>query len=93
MKRVSIFFLFLLALTGWAVTPEEFEEHKKYAEEGNVAAQYNLGTIYAHGKGVPQDYVEAIKWYRKAAAQGNIESQKAKRHIVQPCPDKFLSNC
>ena len=27
------------------------------------------------GQGVPQDYAEAVKWYRKAAEQGNAEAQ------------------
>ena len=27
------------------------------------------------GHGVPQDYAEARKWYRLAAAQGNAEAQ------------------
>jgi hypothetical protein len=27
--------------------------------------------------GVPQNYQEAIRWYQKAAAQGDIESQKS----------------
>ena len=33
-------------------------------------AQYNLGIMYAKGQGVPQDYAEAVKWYRLAADQG-----------------------
>ena len=33
-------------------------------------AQTRLGSIYAQGKGVPQDYQEAAKWYRLAAVQG-----------------------
>jgi TPR repeat protein len=37
---------------------------------GNVPAQYSLGLAYEKGKGVPQDYQEAVKWYRIAAAQG-----------------------
>ena len=28
------------------------------------------------GKGVPQDDAEAVKWYRKAAVQGNTDAQK-----------------
>jgi hypothetical protein len=40
------------------------------AEQGDVTAQYNLGTMYYRGDGVPQDYKEAAKWYRKAAEQG-----------------------
>jgi len=38
-------------------------------------AQHNLGFMYDKGRGVPQDYTEAIKWYRKAAEQGYSSSQ------------------
>ena len=31
--------------------------------------------LYENGKGVPQDYAEALKWYHKAAEQGNAYSQ------------------
>lgn len=31
--------------------------------------------MYEHGRGVPQDYAEALKWYRKAADQGNADAQ------------------
>ena len=41
------------------------------AEKGLARAQSNLGDMYANGKGVTQDYVEAIRWYRKAAKQGD----------------------
>ena len=27
--------------------------------------------MYKEGRGVPQDYAEALKWYRKAAEQGD----------------------
>lgn len=45
------------------------------AEHGSDTAQYNLGTIYQKGQGVPQDYVEARKWFRLAADQGNANAQ------------------
>ncbi len=38
-------------------------------------AQYNRGTDYWYGRGVPQDYVEAANWYRKAAERGYAEAQ------------------
>ncbi|MDE2760536.1 MAG: tetratricopeptide repeat protein [Paracoccaceae bacterium] len=38
-------------------------------------AQYNLGWMYLYGEGVPQDYGEAVKWYRLAAEQGDDEAQ------------------
>ena len=45
------------------------------AEQGNAQAQYMLGELYAIGKGVPQDYVEAAKWFREAAEQGFLDAQ------------------
>jgi uncharacterized protein len=30
---------------------------------------------YAFGYGVPQNYAEAVKWYRKAAEQSDAEAQ------------------
>ena len=38
-------------------------------------AQYNLGIMYYNGQGVPQDYAEAVKWYRLAADQGDAYAQ------------------
>mgnify|MGYP006343379143 CR=1 FL=1 len=49
--------------------------YRKAAEQGNVAAQYNLGVCYKIGLGVQQDYAEAVKWYRKAAEQGLADAQ------------------
>ena len=31
--------------------------------------------MYRDGKGVSQDYSEAVKWYRKSAEQGNAYAQ------------------
>jgi uncharacterized protein len=45
------------------------------AEEGNVAAQFNLGVMYQLSNGVPQDNEVAVSWYRNAAEQGLAEAQ------------------
>lgn len=34
--------------------------------EPNKAAQYNLGSLYAQGKGVEQDFMEGAYWFRQA---------------------------
>ena len=34
-----------------------------------------LGRLYANGEGVPKDYAEAVKWYRKSAEQNNPSAQ------------------
>ena len=45
------------------------------AEQGNAAAQFNLGVMYNDGRGVPQNDAEAVKWFRKAADQGAAPAQ------------------
>ena len=50
-------------------------EWRPYAEQGDAAAQYNLGVLYDQGQGVPQDYGQAVKWYRLAAEQGDADAQ------------------
>jgi TPR repeat protein len=32
--------------------------------------------MYTHGRGVPQDDKEALKWYRLAAEKGNAAARK-----------------
>ena len=38
-------------------------------------AQVNLGYEYTNGRGVPQDYAQAMEWYRKAADQGDAQAK------------------
>ncbi|MBN2455468.1 MAG: trypsin-like peptidase domain-containing protein [Sedimentisphaerales bacterium] len=59
-------------------TPEPndlFRDLLLKAEAGNAKAQFNLGWMYDTGRGVPQDYNEAIKWYTKVAEQGDASAQ------------------
>lgn len=48
---------------------------REAADKGNADAQYQLGSIYASGRGVPRDDAEAAKWYRLAAEQGKAFAQ------------------
>ena len=52
-----------------------FREWRPLAEKGDVWAQHNLGSMYAHGIGTPSDDTEAVKWYRKAAERGLAAAQ------------------
>ena len=45
------------------------------AEQGRVAAQFNLAALYENGQGVAQNDAEAARWYLKAAEQGDAEAQ------------------
>ena len=43
----------------------------KAADQGLSFAQAKIGDCYYYGDNVVKDYVEAAKWYRKAAVQGD----------------------
>jgi hypothetical protein len=45
------------------------------ATAGDARAQSFLGFMYAHGQGVPQNYVVSAGWYRCASDQGLANAQ------------------
>jgi hypothetical protein len=45
------------------------------AEQGDAKAQTALGELYRDGRGVKQDWDEAIKWWHRAAEQGDRGAQ------------------
>src|SRR5260370_16437512 len=45
------------------------------ANDGDAAAQFNLGLMYITGHGVQQDDAAAALWFRKAAEQGYAVAQ------------------
>ena len=49
--------------------------YRKAAEQGDASGQVELGRMYYHGEGVPEDKVEAVKLWRKAAEQGHAHGQ------------------
>ena len=49
--------------------------HRKAADQGLADAEANLGTMYASGSGVTQDYGLEVVWLRKAADQGHVLAQ------------------
>lgn len=54
---------------------DPWKDLRRDAEAGSALAQGAMGANYETGYLVPQDYVEAAKWYRKAAMQGEAEAQ------------------
>ena len=46
------------------------QEWLPVAQRGDANAQFNIGLLYASGKGVTKDPKQAADWYRKAAEQG-----------------------
>lgn len=68
----GLLFTTAMALAG---DKEAFETAKVSAFHGDAEAQYQLGLMYATGRGVRQDLSQAAAWYKKAAVQGNAEAQ------------------
>jgi len=60
---------------------QALQQLRTLGTEGEGAAQYNLGLIFENGTGVPQDYAEAVRWYRKAADQGLANAQYSLGYI------------
>ena len=54
---------------------QRFKATKIEAEQGDADAQWELGYMYAEGRGVEKNDKEAAKWFRKAAEQGDAVSQ------------------
>jgi TPR repeat protein len=54
---------------------QEVSEILKRAEAGNPNAQNQLGMLYSEGRGLPQNYLEAKDWFKKAADQGHAAAQ------------------
>jgi len=64
-------------------TPEQFDEAgrlvKMWAQavRGDAKAQTDLGLVYKAEKSAAHDYVEAARWFERAADQGNAPAQYA----------------
>ena len=59
-----------------AVQKNKQQGLSKDKDEHNAITQYQLGEKHYNGDGVPQDYKEAMKWFRLAADQGNADGQR-----------------
>ena len=62
----------------------ELKPLKKFTKEiiqkavaGDAKYQNELGIFYHDGRGVPQNYKEAVKWFTMAAEQGLAEAQSS----------------
>ena len=60
------------------------------AVKGNPHAQYALGLIYAEGRGVRQNPVEAYAWLTVAVLQGDNDAELLRNHVaVDMTDDEF----
>ncbi len=45
------------------------------AADGNAAAEFEVATRIAEGKGTTQDPKEALRWYQRSASRGFVQAQ------------------
>jgi hypothetical protein len=48
---------------------------RRWAEQGDAEAQYDLGFAYLNGRGMAKDAYNAAHWFQKAADQGHVDAQ------------------
>ena len=63
-----------------------FQYFMKSAKLGYALAQYNLAVMYENGTYVDKNIDEAIKWYKKAAEEGDEKAQKALKELKLQSP-------
>ena len=57
------------------------------AEQGDVDAQYAAGLIYAEGRGVEIDLVQAYFWLTRAIDQGDGDAELLRRMVAMQMDD------
>ena len=55
----------------------QFLECQQKAEQGDAAAQYQLGQYYEEGCGIDKSHSKAMEWYEKAMLQGYLGAYNA----------------
>jgi uncharacterized protein len=51
--------------------------YRRAADQGDIDSQLVLGLAYSDGLGLPQDFVEAHKWYNLAASRVGYADMRA----------------
>jgi len=86
------------AVHGIAVRPPEMGDSpadverwwRQVAELADPRIQCCLAEFYRFGRGVPQSDARALKWYRKAAAIGDLAGLKAAAWLMATSPKSDL---
>ena len=57
--------------------------YRKAADQGDAEAQAHLGILYEDGRGVPEDRIEAQKWYKIAVSRYTGDNRR----------EEFVARC
>ena len=95
-KAFDIFILLAGPKYSFKATAESDHILKSSADaaQGDAIAQHKLGQMYYEGKGVPQDYNQAVYWYSKSYKHGYVTAKEYNRILSRGrvkgfIPDNF----
>jgi hypothetical protein len=74
-SRATVVTIALLLASSWSAAASDLRELRPLAERGDRVAQFEIGVLYAYGRGVPADPDQAVHWYRRSAEQGYPPAQ------------------
>jgi len=74
MNHIRLMLLTVILTVSFAATAD-FKNILLLANQGDAIAQNTLGDMYNEGKGVAQDFTEAVRLYKLSANQGNAFAQ------------------
>jgi TPR repeat protein len=57
--------------------PKSLAELRKFADQGDAEAQWQMGVRFHNGEGVPHDDAQAMQWFQRAAERGHVTAQGA----------------
>ena len=83
MKKLWVLLLVSFLWTVSCSPKPDIKKLTQQANQGNAKAQFNLGWMYYFGRGVPQDDVQAMKWFILAAAQGYVNVAKNRDRVAE----------
>ena len=62
------------------------------AERGDMDAQYAAGLVYAEGRGVDPDLVQAYFWLTRAVEQGDADAERLRRYVAAQMTDSEFAD-
>lgn len=72
-----VFLIFFLLVYSLEAQEVDLENLKEAADGGDFKAEFRLGYMYSKGEDLPKNESEAIRWFRKSAAQDYPPAQYA----------------
>ena len=68
------------------------QQNLQLSKKTEAQIHFGLGVRFENGQGVPQDYNEAIRWYRLAAEEGHAKAKGKLDLLLNKIKERFQGN-